>query len=249
MNRPWLLVVGMLAGAALAVFYMVRLPESAPRVDDAVAWVGDRPISRESYESALRAVASDRKTGVLQEGDRERILERLIDQELLIDRAIELGLHERDPQLRNQLATAMIDFLVRRAEDDARSASEAELRVFYEEQSFRFQRSARYRVLVEGEAVPLPGGFLLPKEIEQRLGPTAARRVSELAVGETATFGEGEGRFTVTMVEREDGEVAPFDEAKEAVDVAFVRHRTEVAVREFLEVARRRTDVRVEAEP
>jgi hypothetical protein len=51
------------------------------------------------------------------------------------------------------------------------------------------------------------------------------------------------------MVEREDGEVAPFDEAKEAVDVAFVRHRTEVAVREFLEVARRRTDVRVEAEP
>ncbi len=238
----------MVAGAVLAVFYIVRLPERLDTDVDAVAWVNDRPISRESYENALRAVAGDRKTGTLQEGDRERVLDRLIDQELLIDRAIELGLHERDPQLRNQLATAMIDFLVGRAEDDARGASEAELRAFYEEQRFRFQRSTRYRVAVEGGAVPLPGGFLLAKEIEQRLGPTAARRVTELAVGESATLGQGDAPLTVTLVAREDGTVAPFEEAKEAVEAAFIRHRTEAAVREFLEVARRRTDVRVEVD-
>ena len=246
MSRPWLLGLGMLAGAAIAVFYIARLPERSGLEIDAVAWVGVRPISRESYETALRAVATDRKTGRLQEGDRERVLGRLIDQELLIDRAIELGLHERDPQLRNQLATAMIDFLVRRAEDDARSASEKELRAFYEEERFRFQRSARYRVSVQGPAVPLPDGFLLAKEIEQRLGPTAARQVTELSVGETETFGEGDLQYTVTLLEREEGTVAPFDEAREAVEAVFVRNRAEAAVREFLEVARKRTDVRVE---
>lgn len=246
MSRPWLLAGGMLAGAALAVFYMVRVPESAVPVADAVAWVNERPISRESYESALQAVATDRKSGRLREDDPERVLQRLIDQELLIDRAVELGLHERDPQIRNQLATAMIDFLVRRAEDEARGASDAELRAFYEEQRFRFERSAQYRLGLEGDAVPLPDGFLLMKEIEQRLGPSAARRVAELEVGDIVNLGKGEAPLRVTLIERRGGGVAPFEEAREAVEAAYLRDRSETAVREFLELARQRSDIRLE---
>jgi len=248
MSRPWLLAGGMLVGAALAVFYIVRVPDTAEPTTDAVAWVNDRPISRASYERALEAVAGDRKGGTLREDDRERVLQRLIDQELLIDRAIELGLHERDPQIRNQLATTMIDFLVRRAEDEATAADEAELRAFYEEQRFRFERSPQYRVAVEGGAVPLPGGLVLAKEIEQRLGPSAARMVTELEVGESVDIGEGGGRYTVRLLERRNGEVVPFDEARNAVEAAYLRDRSETAVREFLEVARQRTDIRVEAE-
>jgi hypothetical protein len=238
----------MLVGAALAVFYIVRVPDTAEPTADAVAWVNDRPISRASYERALQAVAGDRKGGTLREDDRERVLQRLIDQELLIDRAIELGLHERDPQIRNQLATTMIDFLVRRAEDEATAADEAELRAFYEEQRFRFERSPQYRVAVEGGAVPLPGGLVLAKEIEQRLGPSAARMVTELEVGESVDIGEGGGRYTVRLLERRNGVVVPFDEARAAVEAAYLRDRSETAVREFLEVARQRTDIRVEAQ-
>ena len=248
MSRTWLLAGGMLAGAVLAVFYIVRLPESIDPGTNAVAWVNDRAVSRDSYETALRAVAGDRKTGTLREDDRDRVLQRLIDQELLIDRAIELGLHERDPQIRNQLATAMIDFLVRRAEDEASAATEPELRAFYEEQRFRFERSAQYRVALEGNAVPLPGGFLLLKEIEQRLGPSTARRVAELEAGESLTAGEDGHEYTVRLVERRGGAIAPFEEAREAVEAAFIRDRSEVAVRDFLEAARRRTDIRVEIE-
>ena len=49
MSRPWLLAGGMLVGAALAVFYIVRIPDTAEPTTDAVAWVNDRPISRASY--------------------------------------------------------------------------------------------------------------------------------------------------------------------------------------------------------
>lgn len=248
MSRPWLLAGGMLTGAAVAVFYMARVPEVAEPTEDAVAWVNGRPIASESYENALRAVAGDRKSGTLQEGDRERVLERLIDQELLIDRAIELGLHERDPQIRNQLATAMIDFLVRRAEDEARAVDEAELRAFYKAERFRFERPARYRVSVEGPAVPLPDGFVLEKEIEQALGPTIAHSVVALSPGESVTVGEGNARITVHLLERKGGEPAPFEEAREAVEAAFLRSRSEAAVREFLEIARQRSDVVVELE-
>jgi hypothetical protein len=248
MNRPWLLAVGMLVGAALAVYFIVRLPETREPTSDAVAWVSDRPISRASYENALQAVASDRKGGALRADDRARVLERLIDQELLIDRAIELGLHERDPQIRNQLVTAMIDFLVRRAEDEAAAVSETDLRAFYQTEAFRFERRAQYRVAVEGAVVPLPGGWLLDKEIEQRLGPSAVRKVAELEVGESADIGEGERRYTIRLLERQNGERVPFEEAREAVEAAYARERSEAAVREFLELARKRTDVRIEVE-
>jgi hypothetical protein len=248
MSRPWLLAAGMLSGAVVAVFYMARVPEAAEATEDAVAWVNGRAIARESYESALRAVASDRKTGTLREGDRQRVLDRLIDQELLIDRAIELGLHERDPQIRNQLATAMIDFLVRRAEDEARAADEAELRAFYDSERFRFERAARYRVRVEGPSVPLPDGFVLEKEIEQALGPTVTRSVVALAPGESISVGEKNASYTVYLLERKDGELAPFEEAREAVEAAFLRSRSEVAVREFLALARQRSDIVVEPE-
>ena len=87
MSRQWLLAGGMLAGAALAVIYIVRLPQTVEPAADAVAWVNERPISRGSYEAALEAVAGDRKTGTLRPDDRERVMQRLIDQELLIDRA------------------------------------------------------------------------------------------------------------------------------------------------------------------
>ena len=249
MTRAWLLVGGMLAGAALAVFYIVRVPDEVEPAADAVAWVNDRPIDRSSYESALQAVAGDRRGGTLQKGDRERVLERLIDQELLIDRAVELGLHERDPQIRNQLATAMIDFLVRRAEDEARGADDDVLRSFYDEQQFRFQRSPQFRVRVDGDGVPLPDGFLLAKDIEQRLGPSVARAVAELRVGDMVTVGQGSTAYTVTLVERLDGDIVPFEEARDAVQAAYLRERSEAAVREFLDLARQRSDVRVEAAP
>ncbi len=248
MTRPWLLAGGMLVGAALAVFYIARVPDSAVPVSDVAVWVNDRAISRESYEQALSAVAGDRKDGRLREEDRERVLGRLIDQELLMDRAIELGLHERDPQIRNQLTTAMIDFLVRQAEDDARAARESDLRDFYQSESFRFERNPQYRIGVEGSAIPLPGGFLLAKEIEQRLGPTAASKVAELEVGDSATIAATHGDLTVTLIERRGGGVAPFEEAREAVEAAYLRARGEAAVREFLDAARKRSDIRVEVQ-
>lgn len=249
MSRSWLLAGGMLVGAALAVFYIVRVPDTVEPTADVIAWVNDRPISRSSYENALQAVAGDRKGGTLRGDDRDRVLQRLIDQELLIDRAVELGLHERDPQIRNQLATAMIDFLVRRAEDEAAAADEAALRAFYEQNHFRFERSPQYRVALEGGEVPLPDGLLLAKELEQRLGPSAARKVAELEVGELAIIGKDGGRYTVRMLERRDGTLVPFDQARDAVEAAYLRDRSEAAVREFLEVARQHTDIRVEAQP
>jgi hypothetical protein len=70
--------------------------------------------------------------------------------------------------------------------------------------------------------------------------------VSELEVGEATTLGEGSRKYTVRLLDRREGGVVPFDEARDAVEAAYLRDRSEAAVREFLEVARQHTDIRVE---
>ncbi|MDH3845536.1 MAG: hypothetical protein OES69_16475, partial [Myxococcales bacterium] len=76
MTRSWLLAGGMLVGAAAAVFYIARVPDRTVQVADVAVWVNERPISRESYEQALAAVAGDRRDGKLRPEDRQRVLDR-----------------------------------------------------------------------------------------------------------------------------------------------------------------------------
>ena len=88
-----MLAAGALAGVLLAAVSLVRSDVvSEPTLgEDVVAVVDGRAIPRERYERALAAVAADRRGGALAPGDRQRVLERLVDEELLVGRAIELG--------------------------------------------------------------------------------------------------------------------------------------------------------------
>jgi hypothetical protein len=73
--------------------------------------------------------------------------------------------------------------------------------------------------------------------------------VTELEVGESAVLGEESSAYTIRLLERREGATAPFEEARDAVEAAYLRDRSEAAVREFLEIARQRTDIRMEVEP
>ena len=97
--------------------------------------------------------------------------------------------------------------------------------------------------------MPVPDGLLLAKDIEQRLGPRAAREVAALEVGQSVTIADQSPKVTVRLLEKHEGEIVPFEEARAAVEAAYLRERSEAAVRDFLETARKHTDIRVEIEP
>ncbi|MDO7651696.1 MAG: GNAT family N-acetyltransferase, partial [Gammaproteobacteria bacterium] len=65
-----------------------------------IAKIDDRAISKGKYESYLDSVAQSRKSGLIA-SDAENILERMIDEELLIQRAVDLGMLENDSELRS----------------------------------------------------------------------------------------------------------------------------------------------------
>lgn len=130
-------------GAALAAFGVlesVELPGSRLE-DDVAASVDGRSIHRSELERAVRAVTQDRSSddlGALSEL-RKRVLARLVDEELLILRAIELELPHRDTNARKNLIAAMIDLVLAEGSDDP--PSDEDLEALFASQRERFVRT------------------------------------------------------------------------------------------------------------
>lgn len=111
--------------------------------DGAIATVNGVALRSSEYERAVAALASDRRDP-LDVAERRFVLERLIDEELLVQRAVELGLVQSDRAVRGQLVTVMLASVT----DDAahREPDEDELRAFHAEHEAWFQEPARLHV-------------------------------------------------------------------------------------------------------
>jgi hypothetical protein len=266
-----LLSAGAVAGLALAAGELVWRPVAGAAVPaDAVAVVNGVAISRVDFEQALAAVATDRQRG-LRGGDAERVLARLIDEELLLQRALALGLVRHEPRVRGQLVSTMIDTVL--AEAGSREPSEEELRSFYEQHGDYFGQPGRLRVVhravagTDGQAreqavalgaalergetptaspsvVTAPGALLPAGKLEQYLGPTVLEAALRLPVGGVSQpIASGGAYHVIRVVEREPAVVREFETVRAAVRAEVVRRRGETALREYLEQLRSQADI------
>jgi hypothetical protein len=107
--------VGAVVGLVVAAAGLITAPPGgSPLPEDAIAAVNGKPLRRADYERALEALASDRRDP-LDDADRRHVLDRLVDEELLVQRAFELGLAERDRRVRGDLVAAMIEAVTNEA--------------------------------------------------------------------------------------------------------------------------------------
>ncbi|MFW6023397.1 MAG: peptidylprolyl isomerase [Myxococcota bacterium] len=143
----WLLAAGAATGIALAGVALVERQSSVgdDLPPDVVAVVDGRPILRAEYERALRAVASD-SDGLLSKADRRHVLDRLIDEQLLVQHGLELGLATRDRRVRADLSSAVIALVTARADDEAAEVTDAELRGFFDTHRDWFRTLPRLHV-------------------------------------------------------------------------------------------------------
>ncbi len=139
-----LLAIGAAAGliaAASAIVTPASYPGAIPA--DAVAVVGDVVIRRDDYLRLLAGFESDSK-GAIDETARRHVLDRMIDEELLVQRALDLGLARVDRRVRADLTSALITSIVGISDD--REPEPGELESFYAEESGFFARPGRLHV-------------------------------------------------------------------------------------------------------
>jgi hypothetical protein len=156
-SSTWMLALGAGVGAVIAAIGILQAPSPRALPAHAVAMVNGTYILRADYDRALTALteAITKNNAQVDSTDdlKQRTLDRLIEEELLIQRGLELGLPERDPQLRAQLSSRVLE-MVAMAQDGEDAPDEKTLRAFYEAEPGRFRISGRFRVDVIFFAVP-----------------------------------------------------------------------------------------------
>ncbi|MBY0400917.1 peptidylprolyl isomerase [Myxococcota bacterium] len=184
---PWLLLAGATIGLALAAVGLLE-PRNGERSagresagGEVAAIVGGRVIRRVDYERMLAGVEQDLRSPI-DDATRRRVLERMIDEELLVQQALSLGLAAADKRVRGELVSGLVDSVV--AEADRAEPSAEEVERHYRENADFFARPGRLRV----EAVFVSGARADARARAQtargRLEAGATAREVEQALGD-----------------------------------------------------------------
>ena len=165
-----LLLAGALVGIGLAAASIVRSGRAQRTLPpDGVAVVNGEVISQEAFAEFVGALASERKSIDLDAPTRQRLLDRMIDEELLLQRGIELGLPRYERSARRAIVAAVVSAVTTEAE--ASEPNEDELRAFYRDFAERFMRPGR----VELEVAAVQEGGRSEAEAYQRAAELARR--------------------------------------------------------------------------
>ncbi len=113
MNARPLIVLGLAAVVGALAAHINLLDDSAGRVadDSVVATVNGTTLEMAEYQRAVRLFASEKRSPVTPQ-DRALILERMIEEELLLQYGVEEGLVRSDAGVRAEVLRAVVSSLL-----------------------------------------------------------------------------------------------------------------------------------------
>jgi parvulin-like peptidyl-prolyl isomerase len=135
---------GLLACLGLALALAgARVQPPAEPTDDVLLWVNERPITRAQLSYAQRRLTDGRDRD-LSDAERSAVIDLLIDEELLLQRAQSLGVLEADPGVRKAIVQAAISEIVE--EFLSRPFDRQQLQHFFQQHSAVFEHPPRVAV-------------------------------------------------------------------------------------------------------
>ena len=136
-----ILGIGLIIGILLAALAIVEKNNITDQ--NWAAKIEDQLIPYERYQMQLEGLARDKRSPLTNQ-DKEYVLERMIEEELLIKRAIDLGMLENNPMARGTIVQQMIKNIV--TEGSRIEPQENELIEFFQENIGFFTKANRLRV-------------------------------------------------------------------------------------------------------
>lgn len=273
----YLLIAAAALGLGAAMWSALGVGDALTKYGDAIAVVDGTPIPRAVYDSAIAGLESA-KRNPLTDAEKREALDRIIDEELLLRRAIELGLAESDPASRKALVNAMLQFSV--ADAAKLEPTDEELRRFYADRpkliapqplltvraaSFanteldtivRVQTALRDGKPFETAATAagaslmlLPKGPIVPAKIAEYAGASIRDIALTLEKGQTAGPIEvGRRVVFVHVVDRIDAPPPPLEDVRDLVAEEWRKRKSEKAFEDYVTVLRSRARVSIAAD-
>ena len=263
-----LLAIGAAAGLAAALWGALGPPARDRVGADVIATVNGVAIGRADYQRALGSLVADKRSPMTT-ADARRVLDNLVDEQLLVERGLELGLGEQDIAVRKALIDAMIQFAVAGAA--GREPDEAELRRYYAERPQLVQSDGELRVRVVSfpsrdaarvEAmrqallggatfddaardagagtVAVPDVLLPPGKLADYAGPAVRDAALAMTAGDVAgPLDVGGVPSFVLLVERTAPAAPPFEQVRDTVAEEWRRRQAEAALAQYIASLRR----------
>lgn len=263
---------GLLALLGLILALLGSRPlESPVQADNVLVWVNEHPVTSGQLAFVAERLM-DAPPDTLSEDQRQSILELLVDEELLLQRAETSGLYGADPGIRKALVQAVIDQVV--AEFLANPVDVQELRHFYRQHWAVFERPMRVAVEVQrfadlqeaervraallagadfadiGNAVDarilahLPSSPLPAHMLRRYLGSTLTDIALTLDQGEVSDpIQRSDGVYLLRAKEVTPAEVPGFDEVREVVEREYQRRGRDRALEDALADLWKKADI------
>ena len=211
---------------------------------DTVVLVNQQPVTESALKFARQRSGRFMVDVPVQDRDKQ-LLQRLIDDELILQRAEELGILQADPGIRKLLARSAIDTVVR--ESQALLIKEPELIAFYNDHQAVFQQPQRITLqaaqfddlemanisrnaVLLGDSlkktVSLGGGKILPIPVSPLPKHMLIRylgiSLTDLALGLSATqisqpIVQGDNIYLLQVIENQPATLMPFEQVRETV--------------------------------
>lgn len=234
--------------------------------DGVVAQVNDAQILTTELNRALEALARD-KRNPLRDADRQRALDTLIDEELLVQRAQTIGLLDSDRGVRKAMVDAMLQYILAQAQIS--EPEPAALRAFYTQRqelarpSMRLhlrhavvdpdqarqvqeelQAGVNFEQLLSEQLSALPDRQLPMPALDNYLPSAVLEQVGQLdsgdVVGPISTPGSAHFLWAKSVERPSRPE---FEEVEALVRHAWWREQRESATRKYVDELRRSADI------
>ena len=211
---------------------------------DTVVLVNQQPVTESALQVARQRSGRFMVDVPVQDRDKQ-LLQRLIDDELILQRAEELGILQADPGIRKLLARSAINTVVR--ESQALLIKEPELIAFYNDHQAVFQQPQRIKLqaaqfddlemanisrnaVLLGDSlkktVSLGGGKILPIPVSPLPKHMLIRylgiSLTDLAIELSATqisqpIVQGDNIYLLQVIENQPAILMPFEQVRETV--------------------------------
>ena len=273
-NQSKLLLLASIIGTFLAIYSIMETNKNFSSLpDNIIATVNDKIIPSDKYQTIINLIQND-KRDELTKADREMALDRIIEEELLVQYAYKNGFLEADDLLRKSIVRSVVDSIVEQALSVV--PAEQDLLKFYETNRQIFATDEKYRIVIlssknqsdidEGKVIwqsnydltllrqtfkridrlDIPTGFISKIRLGTLIGPLLRDKVLSLQVGETSqTLKTIYGYSIVTLVDKKDRVIPEFKEISEIVLQEYKRQQREEILEELLKDLKRQSDIKI----
>jgi hypothetical protein len=264
-----LLAFGALAGLVVAGIGILQQEASTDKLpENTVARVNDVMISRDVYDRAINRAIN--YAGQPVDGDDAMMLQRLIDDELLIQRGVELGMTQSDVAVRQAVIDSLIASVT--AEADAASPTEVELTQYLADNADRFSYISKISAQAwqtddesaaqsfvtalrtedsstttdDVQPMPdLPTGMMSLEILATYAGPGIAAAAAEMPVGSSAVFAR-RGRWLVIRInDKERSTLTDLSTIRNRVLIDYRRNLADQTLRQYIDDLRQRASISV----